>query len=80
MVEAWEKSISDTREGIAFPDQADIDGDGIVYYIKIEGDDSFDKPVDFAEYEQWRKSYIGDGTEMQVPFLNLTEENIHNIK
>ena len=79
-IEAWEKSISDTKGEIVFPDQADIDGDGIVYYIQAEGEYGYHNPVDFAEYKEWRESYIGDGTEIQIPFLNLTEENNYNIK
>jgi len=39
-----------------------------------------DHPVDWIEYEQWRDSYMGNAKEVNVPFVNLTEENIDDIQ
>lgn len=81
MVDAWDRSLSETDyNGDPFPAEGDTDGDGIVYYIMQDGEYKLDHPVDWAEYEKWRDSYMGDAKEIQVPFVNLTEENIEGIQ
>lgn len=80
MVDAWDKSLSETDyEGNSFPEDADVDKDGIVYYIMLDGEYNLDEPVDLEEYNQWYKSYVGDGKEVTISFMNLTEENIQGI-
>lgn len=81
MVDAWDRSLSETNSnGDPFPEESDTDGDGIVYYIMQDGEYTLDQPVDWAEYEKWRDSYMGNGNEVSVPFENLTEENINGIQ
>lgn len=76
-VDAWDKSyVEKDYEGNAFPQEADTDGDGIVYYIMTNGIYEHKDPVDLEEYEQWRNSCIGGAAQMKIPFANLTEENI----
>lgn len=81
MVDAWDRSLSETDyNGNSFPAKSDTDGDGIVYYIMEDGEYKLDHPVDWTEYEQWQDSYLGTAKEINVPFMDLTEENIDNIQ
>ena len=75
-VDAWERSVSETdSEGNSFPDDVDVSGTGMVYYITPEGDKT-GEPVDQAEYEEWEASWRGDAEELAVPWMKLTEENM----
>ncbi len=78
-VDAWDKGLRDTDyEGKPFPDQIDVDGDGLIYYIMPEGVSSVD-PIDMEQYMQWKNSLLEDAEEIKVPFQNLTEENIREV-
>lgn len=80
MVDAWDKSLSEVNyEGESFPEEVDADGDGIVYYIMKE-EYKLDTSVDGEEYNKWRNSYVGEAKQIEIPFINLTEENINEIK
>ena len=81
MVDAWDKSLSETDfEGNHFPEDADVNGDGIVYFIMLDGEFENDKPVDLENYKQWYNDYVGNAKIVDIPFVYLTEENIHSIK
>jgi hypothetical protein len=81
MVDAWDRSLSETDyNGNPFPVESDTDGDGVVYYIMKDGEYKLDTPVDGAEYEQWRSTYLNNANEVDIPFVDLTEDNIHNIQ
>lgn len=76
-VDAWDKSVRDTNEeGQPFPAEIDKSGTGIVYYIRTGGESEFGTPVDQAEYSAWLDSIIGSAKELQIPYADLTEENI----
>lgn len=80
-VDAWDRTYAKTDYyGNPFPTESDANGDGIVYFITQDGEYNLDKPVDLEEYMQWRDSYLGTATEITVPYLNLTEENINSIQ
>lgn len=74
-VDTWDKKyFSQTNDGTPFPDDADIDGDGIVYTIRDGGvgDESFYKIwQDGAEYEKWYQSIVGEGSELSIPWKVL---------
>ena len=54
---AWDRSVSEKGDNdLSFPEQADIDKDGIVYYIMKEGKYSLKEPVDEKEYNVLRKT------------------------
>ncbi len=55
----WEKAMRETDyNGVAFPDEADKDKDGIVYMIYRGEDDEWDgRYVDQAEYDAWVDSF-----------------------
>ena len=80
-VDAWNKSFN-TQSYLAeeFPSEVDKDGDGIVYYILPEGNYNNYETYDLKEYNEWRSLYIKDETtKIDIPYLNLTMENINNI-
>lgn len=66
-------------EGNSFPDDIDADGDGLVYYIMPGGTYEKNTPVDFEEYTKWRESSIGQAQPLEIPYLELTEENIQKL-
>lgn len=78
-VDAWDKSISDVNyNGEAFPDDADKDGDGIVYYLDAPDGSEQGEPMDKYAYDAWFSENAG--SEEEIPFQNFTEENISNIQ
>lgn len=82
MVDAWDRSLSEVNyEGRAFPEEIDQDGDGVVYYIMKNGEAyNTDAPVDGAQYQEWRDAYLNGAKEIEVPFVELTEENIGQVR
>lgn len=79
-VDAWDRSYMDTDfEGNPYPADVDLDNDGIVFYIMPDGDYSMEHPVSKREYNGWYNSVLGGAAEVEVPFLNLTENNIKGI-
>lgn len=88
-LEAMEKKMVDEINensadyGIAppyvYPEEADTSGTGTVYYIHTEGYSEFTQPVDVTEYEKWYDGYISGAEQFEVPFMNLTEENIKKV-
>jgi len=69
---AWDREV----EG--FPAEADLDGDGMVYYI---GDDTLevDNPVDNDVYEAWWDSYMGGARILPVYYFHLSEDILNSL-
>lgn len=81
MVDGWDKSLAVAgRDGDPFPDDIDINGDGLVYYIMTEGVYELNTPVDLDALERWRNSHIQGAMTVSVPYQALTEENIAKLK
>ena len=81
MVDAWDKSFSEVNySGNKFPEAADVDGDGMLYYIIKGKEYVLDNPVNLKEYDQWYNSYVGSSQKVNVKFMKLTEANIHSLK
>ncbi len=81
MVDAWDKEYAKKdSDGNLFPQEVDVDGDGIVYYVMTDGEYKLEKPIDADEYNQWKNSYIGSANEINIPYKYLTEENIYSIQ
>lgn len=91
-VDAWDRSLFEDDENLsaAFPADADLDGDGLVYYIltgewyqhdrepaggRLWGAD----PVDGPDIENWLNVYIDGTEEIQLPLQELTAENISDL-
>ena len=77
IVDAWDKKYSeDNEQGEPFPTEVDKSNAGIVYFIMqgMEYDNS--NPVDQSEYMAWLDQQIGSAKELELPYFDLTEENI----
>ncbi|MBQ3533967.1 MAG: M56 family metallopeptidase [Clostridia bacterium] len=77
--EAWDKEVRSQY----FPDDIDVDGDGLVYEVCRTGVELFNskhydrrRMMDGAAFEEWRQSYLSGAQEVPVELLPLTEENI----
>ena len=57
-----------------YPESADKSKTGRVYCIRG------DNPVDAADYEAWYASWHNNIHELEVPFLELTDENIRKME
>jgi len=69
------RARSDKAEGFEAAAAADLDGDGMVYYI---GEDAYreENPVDNAAYETWRGRYLNGAKVLPVRYYDLTAEAI----
>lgn len=75
-VETWEKSLAaEDWEGTPFPDDQDADGDGVLYYITDSQGNGSDTPKTKEDYEAWLNTFIGDAAEVEIPWLDVAEEN-----
>jgi hypothetical protein len=81
MVDAWDKNYPGADEqNNPFPSDIDKSGTGFVYYIMEDGQYDTSNPVDASEYNAWVDTYIGNASEIQIQYMDLTEENISQIK
>lgn len=77
-VEGWQREPDrETYEGLTFPQEADLDGDGMVYYIMPGGKYALESPVDNEEYNTWRTSAVGESTEITFSYRILPEVRPH---
>ncbi len=77
--DAWDRALGEVDYyGNTFPEEADVDGDGIVYYILQIGEYEYHDPIDWDEYETWHNETVGN--EIEVPYMNLTLENVTAIE
>lgn len=83
-VEGWDRTLADGADWmeIPFPDEADTDGDGYVYYILTDqaGYAPLADPVGNAAYETWRDRYTGGAAAIDVPYQPLTAEHIAGLQ
>lgn len=83
MVDAWDRAVSEKNyAGESFPDEADEDGDGILYSVMgnmdtLEAYDALDTMVDGPALAELQEDYRGGGAQITVPWQALTAENIH---
>lgn len=81
MVDAWDKNFSERDDqNNAFPSEIDKSGTGVVYYIMKGGQYDTTHPVDASEYNTWINTYIGNASECQIQYMDMTEENISQIR
>lgn len=81
MVDAWDRNFPGTdTQNNPFPSDIDKSGTGFVYYIMEDGQYDDTHPVDASEYNEWVNVYIGDASEIPIQYMDLTEENIAQIK
>lgn len=73
-VDAWNKEYYELDyDGKPFPDDMDVDGDGILYKVTIGNDE---KLMDLEEYKNWQESVIEGAKKIEIPFVEMTEDNI----
>ncbi|MCI8597751.1 MAG: hypothetical protein HFJ10_04830 [Lachnospiraceae bacterium] len=79
LVDTWDKSYYPEAylggEPVPFPEEADTDGDGILYYLSDSEEYQLEDPVNKGEYEEWVTSHVGEAGEMEIPWLPLSEES-----
>ena len=66
-----------------FPDYADVSHTGMVYYIYPSDENAvsgFSDPLDITDYQAWHTSFIGNASELSLPFQKFTESNITNLE
>ena len=80
-VDAWDRELADTDyDGNPYPADVDVNNDGIVFYIMPGGSYDTDHPVSLREYKSWYDSILGGASELEVPFQDLTEDNIRGVQ
>lgn len=79
MVDGWDRNLREVLAGETFPDEADQDGDGFIYYIITEEGGyapAYGEAMDHTAYETWRDSYLNGAFPTGPSFLPLVKENI----
>lgn len=80
-VDAWSRFWrEEDYDGNPFPEEADADGDGLVYYVMPGDDYVLAHPMDQAAYDEWRDSLLKGAAQVQIPYKKLTTDNIYTIK
>ncbi len=70
-VDGWEKRLRETDyDGIDFPKDIDLDGDGMVYRIRNEATGEL-LLKDKAEYESWLEELTKDSEEMKIAWSEI---------
>lgn len=78
-VDAWDQEYYEEYNGIRFPDEADADNDGMLYYVMPDGIYDYKDPMDGETYKKWRDFYLVNTKIICISFEKMTEENIQNI-
>lgn len=73
-VNAWFKDVTPVNcAGEDFPDEIDIDKAGVVYCMYTDNES---KQICQSEYDKWFADVMKDASVIEVPYLNMSEENI----
>lgn len=79
-VDAWDKEdFPEDWDGSPFPDEADQDGDSMIYLLTLGGQEVTTTTLDGPEYENWLKDYTAGAAELDVPWQAMTLENIQAV-
>lgn len=74
-VDAWQKEVY--ADG--FPEDADVDKDGLVYYLTVDSSAEAVEIMDGSDYETWKDRYIGDADEIQIDWLATEEDTVNKL-
>ena len=75
-VDAWDRAFRETDSaGNPFPQEEDLDGDGILYYTG-DGDLTPQRIYDGEAYREYLADVTGDGGELGIPWVPLTAESL----
>lgn len=80
MTDAWGSSLSDRYYDMFFPSWADRSGTGVVYYVMEPDNYDLSAPMDAADYEAWVSSWMDGAEVMEIPYQDLTAENIMQLQ
>lgn len=78
-VDAYDKKAMDEMYEITqdpqyiYPAEIDKSGSGIVYVVTDGGNAKF---LDSDEYEEWHSRWVGNSKKLELPYMELTQENI----
>ena len=79
-MDAWDKEdFPEDWDGSPFPDEADQDGDSMIYLLTLGGQEVTTTTLDGPEYENWLKDYTAGAAELDVPWQAMTLENIQAV-
>lgn len=71
--QAWQKEFfPEDYDGNPFPDEADRDGDGVVYFIQNQAGEN-SAPMDGDEYDRWLDGCVGNAGQAEIPWEKLNE-------
>ena len=76
-VDAYDSKYFDLFPGWVFPQEYDLDNDGIVYRLHFANTDDI-KTLDNAEYVKWRESIVDESTKKDLEFIKITSENVED--
>jgi hypothetical protein len=76
MLYGFDKELA-VKAGQTYPDGADPEGYGTVYYLVDGSADS--KLMDRRAYESWYEKIFGGAAAKEVTYLAMTDENISGI-
>lgn len=80
-VDAWQRKFAEKNgEGKSYPVDVDTNNDGIIFYIMDNGSYDTSNPVSKENYDNWYQSMVNGAKELSVPYVDLTKENIDNLK
>lgn len=78
---AWDKEISDSYEGLPFPDELDVDGDGTIYCIQTDtwAKDIFEWYEDYrynqADFEEWYDGLMEGAEKISIEYQPMEYES-----
>lgn len=79
-VDAWDKDdFPEDWDGNPFPDEADQDGDGLIYLVTYSGQEVTTATLDGPEYEDWLNAYVDGAARLELPWQAMTLENIQAV-
>lgn len=81
---AWDKEISDSYEGLPFPDELDVDGDGTIYCIQTDtSGDIFEwyenYKYDQADFEEWYDGLMEGAEEISIEYQPMEYESFADL-
>lgn len=71
---SWEKAMIFEN----FPDDIDIDGDGLIYQL-LDHKTGITSTLDNSDFENWYQKTFGEAVPLEIPFKSLSYDNISSL-
>lgn len=79
-LDAWDGTLfPKDYDGDSFPADIDQDGDQVVYILTTPGAEVTKTVIDGPAYREWVDSYLAGASELELPWKNMTPENIRAV-